>query len=231
MGGYNEDKKTKGGCFHEIQGKTLDEVVPMILVNSGTRDPKFSGDLNNTFTYKNWSLSLNFSYSLGSKVRLFEMYGPIINGISAAANVREEFLDRWQVPGDEKYTVYPSIISPSSPDYEHYRLHYSAPQRAVGPNSGVPAFANNVWQMYDDSDLRVVSGNYLKLQSLSFSYRLNERLLRKTRFTQLSISFNTHNCFTISAKELRGQDPSQAGFADAGLSIRPSYTIGLNVSF
>ena len=45
------------------------------------------------------------------------------------------------------------------------------------------------------------------------------------------ISFNTHNCFTISAKELRGQDPSQAGFADAGLSIRPSYTIGLNVSF
>ena len=217
--------------WHLLQGKTLDEVVPMILVNSGTRDPKFSGDLNNTFTYKNWSLSLNFSYSLGSKVRLFEMYGPIINGISAAANVREEFLDRWQVPGDEKYTVYPSIISPSSPDYEHYRLHYSAPQRAVGPNSGVPAFANNVWQMYDDSDLRVVSGNYLKLQSLSLSYRLNDRLLRKTPFTQLSISFNTHNCFTISAKELRGQDPSQAGFADAGLSIRPSYTIGLNVSF
>ena len=217
--------------WHLLQGKTLDEVVPMILVNSGTRDPKFSGDLNNTFTYKNWSLSLNFSYSLGSKVRLFEMYGPIINGISAAANVREEFLDRWQVPGDEKYTVYPLIISPSSPDYEHYRLHYSAPQRAVGPNSGVPAFANNVWQMYDDSDLRVVSGNYLKLQSLSFSYRLNDRLLRKTPFTQLSISFNTHNCFTISAKELRGQDPSQAGFADAGLSIRPSYTIGLNVSF
>ena len=217
--------------WHLLQGKTLDEVVPMILVNSGTRDPKFSGDLNNTFTYKNWRLSLNFSYSLGSKVRLFEMYGPIINGISAAANVREEFLDRWQVPGDEKYTVYPLIISPSSPDYEHYRLHYSAPQRAVGPNSGVPAFANNVWQMYDDSDLRVVSGNYLKLQSLSFSYRLNDRLLRKTPFTQLSISFNTHNCFTISAKELRGQDPSQAGFADAGLSIRPSYTIGLNVSF
>lgn len=85
--------------WHLLQGKTLDEVVPMILVNSGTRDPKFSGDLNNTFTYKNWSLSLNFSYSLGSKVRLFEMYGPIINGISAAANVREEFLDRWQVPG------------------------------------------------------------------------------------------------------------------------------------
>lgn len=217
--------------WHLLKGKTLDEVIPMILANSGTRDPKFSGDLNNTFTYKNWSLSLNFSYSLGSKVRLFEMYGPIMNGVSAATNVRKEFLDRWQVPGDEKNTIYPSIISPSSEDYYRYSIHYSSSSRAVGVNSDIPAFATNVWQMYDDSDLRVVSGNYLKLQSLSFSYRLNDRLLKKTPFTQLQISFSTHNCFTISAKELRGQDPSQAGFADAGLSVRPSYTIGLNVSF
>ena len=51
--------------WHLLQGKTLDEVVPMILVNSGTRDPKFSGDLNNTFTYKNWSLSLKSFWTVG----------------------------------------------------------------------------------------------------------------------------------------------------------------------
>ena len=56
-------------------------------------------------------------------------------------------------------------------------------------------------------------------------------LLKKTPFTQFDISFNTHNCFTISAKELKGQDPTQAGFADAGLSVRPSYTIGLDIAF
>ena len=50
--------------WHLLQGKTLDEVVPMILVNSETRDPKFSGDLNNAFTYEYWSLSLNFAYRL-----------------------------------------------------------------------------------------------------------------------------------------------------------------------
>jgi aminoglycoside phosphotransferase (APT) family kinase protein len=34
-----------------------------------------------------------------------------------------------------------------------------------------------------------------------------------------------------TAKALKGQDPSQAGFAKPNLSVRPNYTIGLNVSF
>ena len=217
--------------WHLLVGKDLEKVVTLVLEDSGTREPKFSGNWNNTFVYKNLSLGLNFSYSLGSKVRLFEMYGPIMNGVSAATNVRKEFLDRWKVPGDEKRTVYPSIISPSDPDYSRYTSHYSAADRAVGANSGVPKFATNVWQMYDDSNLRVVSGNYLKLQSLVLRWRMPVNLLKKTPFTQFDISFNTHNCFTISAKELKGQDPTQAGFADAGLSVRPSYTIGLDIAF
>lgn len=214
-----------------LQGKSLGEVIPLVLEDSGTREPKFSGNINNSLTYKNVTLGLNFAYSLGSKVRLFEMYGPIMDGVSSSANVRKEFLDRWQVPGDEKRTNYPSIISLSSPEYDRYKMHYSDGTQAVGSNSGIPKFADNVWQMYDDSNYRVVSGNYLKLQSLSLSYRFSDEWLQRTPFSQLSISFNTLNCFTISAKELKGQDPSQAGFADAGLSVRPCYTFGLNVSF
>ena len=33
------------------------------------------------------------------------------------------------------------------------------------------------------------------------------------------------------AKALKGQDPSQAGFDKPNLSVRPTYTLGLNVSF
>jgi len=39
------------------------------------------------------------------------------------------------------------------------------------------------------------------------------------------------NLFTVSAKALKGQDPSQAGFAKPNLSVRPSYTFQLNVTF
>ena len=217
--------------WYLLQGKTLAEVIPLVLEDSGTRDPKFSGNLNNTFTYKNWSLGLNFAYSLGSKVRLFEMYGPIMDGVSSASNIRKEFVDRWQVPGDELRTNYPSIMSPSSEDYEKYSKHYSSRDRAVGTDGVVPNFADNVWQMYDDSDYRVVSGNYIKLQSMSLRYRLSQKALQKLPFEALSFSFSTTNCFTLSAKELKGQDPTQAGFADAGLSVRPTYTFSLNVSF
>ena len=217
--------------WYLLKGKTLSEVIPLVLEDSGTRDPKFSGNLNNTFTYKNWSLGLNFAYSLGSKVRLFEMYGPIMDGVSSATNIRKEFLDRWQVPGDELRTNYPSIMSPSSDDYEKYSYHYSSSSRAVGTNSGVVTFADNIWQMYDDSNYRVVSGNYIKLQSMSLRYRLSQKALQKLPFEALSFSFSTTNCFTLSAKELKGQDPTQAGFADAGLSVRPTYTFSLNVSF
>ena len=76
-----------------------------------------------------------------------------------------------------------------------------------------------------------VSGNYLKMQTLTLRYSLQPKLLKKTPFSSASVSFSTQNLFTISAKALKGQDPSQAGFAKPNLSVRPNYTIGLNVSF
>ncbi len=85
--------------------------------------------------------------------------------------------------------------------------------------------------MYDNSDIRVVSGNYLKMQSLTLRYSLQKNVLKKTPFSSASISFNTQNLFTISTKALKGQDPSQAGFSKPNLSIRPAYTLGINVSF
>ena len=170
------------------------------MTKSGTREPVFSGNLFNTFTWRGITLSFNLAYSLGSKVRLFALYEPIISGVSAENNVRKEFVNRWQVPGDEKRTRIPAIIY-------------------------------NLWDMYDNSDIRVVSGNYLKMQTLTLRYSLQPKLLKKTPFSSASVSFSTQNLFTISAKALKGQDPSQAGFAKPNLSVRPNYTIGLNVSF
>ena len=44
-----------------------------------TRMPVFSGNLFNTFTWRGITLSFNLAYSLGSKVRLFALYEPIIS--------------------------------------------------------------------------------------------------------------------------------------------------------
>ena len=110
--------------------------------------------------------------------------------------------------------------------FNYYNSHWSKEQ-----GNKTKAFASSLWNMYDNSDIRVVSGNYLKMQSLTLRYSLQPRLLKKTPFSSASVSFSTQNLFTLSAKALKGQDPSQAGFAKPNLSIRPNYTLGLNVSF
>ena len=211
---------------HLLEDKSLEDVVRMVMTDSGSRDAAFSGNLFNTFSYKGLSLSFNLSYSLGSKVRLFALYSPVISGVSSDKNVRKEFVDRWQVPGDEKWTNIPALISRSDANFNNYNTHWSQEQ-----GNKTKVFANSLWDMYDNSDIRVVSGDYLKLSSLTLSYSLQKSLLKKTPFSSASISFSTQNLFTIAAKELKGQDPSQAGFSKPNLSIRPTYTFGLNVAF
>lgn len=211
---------------HLLEDKPLEEVVRMVMTNSGTREPVFNGNLFNTLSWNGFTLSFNLAYSLGSKVRLFALYKPIITGVSAENNVRKEFVGRWQVPGDEGNTRIPAIINRSDEMFDIYNNHWSRESGNKTKN-----FATSLWDMYDNSDIRVVSGNYLKMQTLTLRYSFQQKLLKKTPFSSASVSFSTQNLFTISARELKGQDPSQAGFAKPNLSIRPNYTIGLNVSF
>ena len=67
-------------------------------------------------------------------------------------------LNRWKRPGDEKYTNIPGIL----PNAE-----FSETVNAPWWRNELFKFAENIWQMYNDSDIRVVSGNYLKLQQVS----------------------------------------------------------------
>lgn len=215
---------------HLLRNKSLQQIVMMVMEESGTRDPVFQGNLSNSISYKNLNLSFNLAYSLGSKVRLFDLFAPVKGGVSAKNNIRKEFVNRWQIPGDELRTDIPALMSIGDPEYGNYAQHFSYTQGWADANSS-KSFAANVWDMYDKSDVRVVSGNYLKMQSLSLRYTLAEKLIKKTPFSMVSFSFSTTNLFTISAKALKGQDPSQAGFAKPNLSVRPAYTLGLNVSF
>lgn len=86
--------------------------------------------------------------------------------------------------------------------------------------------------MYDNSDLRVVSGNYLKMQSLSLRYNADDKLAKFFGIQAAYVSLVGNNLFTICSSKLKGQDPSQSGSAPSiNLSTRPSYTLNLNITF
>lgn len=219
-----EDRK------HLLERKTLAEIVPLVMRESGNRDPKLTGNLQATLTWKQLSLRMNFNYRIGSKVRLFNLYTPVLRGISSDKNVRKEFLNRWTMPGDEKFTDIPALISPSDPNYETTMNHWcnEVGSAQVGK---IPSFASSVWAMYDASDLRVVPGDYLKLSTMALYYRFTSKQLKKTFLKSLTLNMSMANVFTIASGKLDGQDPTQAGFASVNLSTRPQLTFGLNVSF
>ena len=226
----NDDEGNPISNYERMQDMTKEEAYMSVMKKSGTRVPVLQGGLVNTFSYKRFVLSFNLAYSLGGKVRLLNLYPDVakVNGTIAPKplqNVRKEFIRRWKKPGDEKRTNMPGIVS-SSKFRETMSPWWSR-------SSFVNKFSENIWQMYDNSDLRVAKSDYLRLQSLSFRYSLPEKLCNKLYLKSCYVGFYATNLFTICDKKLKGQDPaSQSGSsAETSLSLRPTYSLNLNISF
>ena len=93
-------------------------------------------------------------------------------------------------------------------------------------------FAGTIWNMYDNSNVRVVSGDYLKLTSLSLRYIVPERICHKMYMKSAYLNVSGTNLFTLCSKKLKGQDPSQSGSSELiNISVRPTYSLSLNVTF
>lgn len=206
-------------------GKSKYDVFTTVLTPSGTREPTVQGSLNNTFRYKSVHASLNLTYSFGNKVRLFRLYN---NGIAfnPEENIHKDLINRWRKPGDEKYTNIPGLINTNSAAADKYMAHWS---RLT--NEDIPQFAMNAWDMYNYANHRVVSGNYLKCSNFSISYDVPQDKILRYGISALSITASVSNVFTIASSKLKGQSPIQSGFSTIQLPERPTYTLGMNLTF
>lgn len=72
-------------------------------VACGVEDPKFRGNINTTFSYRNWSVNLSFGYRMGG----FLYNSTLVNRVENANlkyNVdRRVYEDRWKQPGDHTF--------------------------------------------------------------------------------------------------------------------------------
>ncbi|MDE6076945.1 MAG: TonB-dependent receptor, partial [Muribaculaceae bacterium] len=218
----------------DLKGLSKYDTYTSVLSASGSREPIMSGNLSTILRWKNLRLNANFVYSLGAKTRLFGMYGSGTesNGVYAQQgeiksenNLSRDYLDRWQKPGDELHTNIPAIIGEMHPNYFKYLNHWSSNM------DGIQALADSYWDMYDYSDIRVVSSDYLKLNTLSLSYDFPSTLLKPWGCKRLELTVTGTNLFTICDKKLKGQTPTQGGFTTIQLSDRPGFSFGLNISF
>ncbi len=216
-----------------LRGLSKYDTYTTVLEHSGKREADIQGSLTNTFRYKNWHASFSLGYSLGAKTRLFAMYGSAASGgtygteIYSEKNYSRDYMDRWQKPGDELKTNIPAIIPSGTDAYYKYSLLWTD----MGTNSDYQPIADNYWDMYDYSNVRVASADYLKLQSVSLTYEFDTKILDRIGLQRLALTGSAYNLFTICDPDLKGQTPTQGGFSTIQLSDRPSFSVGLNVIF
>lgn len=216
----------------ELIGLNKYQTAMKVLEYSGRRDPDITGSLSSTLTYKNWRLGIFMDYALGNKVRLFRLFnqgtgtnlGP--GYIYPEYNLNRALLNRWMKPGDELTTNIPSIMSSNTPTFYQYSQPWSA-----GSNYKGVQIANNVWEMYDYSNIRVVSADYLRIASISLTYEIPMVTVIKWGLQRVAVTLTGNNLYTFCSSKLKGQTPTQSGFAEVQLADNPYYNIGVNIQF
>lgn len=220
---YGTEAEKADDYKKQYQGMKREDVYLAVMSESGRREPFIQGGVSNSLGYRNFSLSFNLTYSVGNKIRLLKLtsdYGTV--SPYPQDNLRKEFVYRWRKPGDEKYTNIPALVAGNS---------VSAPwwQRS---DAAAYTFGGNAYQMYDQSDIRVVSGDYVKLQSLSFRYNVDIKWCQQLGMKSIYLNLTGSNLYTWAGRKLKGQDPMQSGSTPSiQLSIRPNYSFNVNVTF
>lgn len=210
----------------KLEGKSKYDVYSSVLEYSGNREPSISGGFFTSFRYNDFSLGFNFVYAIGAKTRLFKLYNNSKFEFNPTENINKEFTNRWQKPGDEQFTNVPGLIDGNSPEFIRYSSHWS-----LSNSDHMPIIANSAWDMYNYGNQRVVSGNYLKCNNISLSYSIPSEKLERIFISGVTVNASVNNVFIISSPELKGQTPMQGGFTEVRLSERPTFALGLTVSF
>ncbi|WP_164110994.1 MULTISPECIES: SusC/RagA family TonB-linked outer membrane protein [Sphingobacterium] len=195
------------------------------LAYSGVINPTSQVGFTNTISYKRVTLSALFVGSFGNVMRLRNLSeGSFFRFPDPTQNMSKEWVNRWQQPGDELKTNVPVLETKQET------------QLTLNPGNG---------SMYDNSDLRTVSGDFVRFQNLSVSYDYFTPRLRAIGIQNIRLSLQGNNLYVWKDKALKGQDPESQGapmayrdgrsaainFGNTFLPVPRSYSLSLSVQF
>ncbi len=187
----------------------------------GNPEPKFTWGFGNTFSYKGFDLSVQFSGSYGNKVM----------------NYGRRFLDITGSTSNQLTTVldYARLAKYDEDGPEDYRNYYVTNTSTIMPRLSTESGVNRNNRV---SDAYVEDGSYIRLQNISLSYTLPRKLIQKIFLSNAKIYCNIQNLFTITKYD--GFDPEVGSLRGTALlngvdySRYPSpriYTVGVNLQF
>ncbi|MCG8476527.1 MAG: SusC/RagA family TonB-linked outer membrane protein [Cytophagales bacterium] len=182
------------------------------LIYEGSIDPLGNGGFVNSFRFKNFSLSVNFTYRYGNVIRLPDLY-PTIRGFDDFSALQKEWADRWALPGDEAKTQIPAIAD---------RLT----QQELDNNS------LNPYQLYNKSDIRVADGSFVRLKNVTLRYTVPQKVVKRLGLSKARLSLQGQNLGLLySDSKLQGIDPEFFNSGGVALPVPRQYTLSVNIGF
>lgn len=197
--------------FINQEGKSSNDVYlqsdsVQYLKYEGSIDPAITGGFSNTFNYKAFSLNIFITYQAGNKIRLYPVFKTNYSDFNA---LPKEFIDRWEMPGDELTTRVPSILD----------AFYKTQQGGASP-----------YNNYNYSTERVADGGFIRLKTVSLSYALDAVPLKRIGFTNASLTAAAINPWLIYADpKLKGQDPEFFNSGGVAQPISRQFNLSLKL--
>lgn len=178
------------------------------LEYSGTRVPRFTGSLSNTFSYKNFDLSFMLVYYGGHVLR---DEAAAYLSLPPTTNIYRGILNAWRQPGDEQNPNTTPAITGGALD-TNTDLH--------------PWYTANI---------HVIKGDYMKLRDLSLTYNFDKPLIAPWGLSALSLTLQAQNLLTWTAND-KGVDPESMsttgyGWGERGIKVPATWTIGISATF
>lgn len=186
------------------------ENITDYLKYEGSTTPKGYGGFINDFRYKNFSLNIGISFRYGNKIRLDDVYR---REYTDDESLPRDLINRWQLPGDEKITNIPAIIT--------RRMERKLDVAGLNP-----------YELYNKSDLRVAKGDFVRLKSVRLRYILPEKLFENIFVEGATFTASAYNLWLLhSDARLNGIDPEFFQSGGISLPMSRSYTFTLNLKF
>jgi TonB-linked SusC/RagA family outer membrane protein len=182
----------------------------------GNSNPKYTGGLNNTFSYKGLDLSIFLDFSVGNDIYNANM----LNN----SRLNQENLNTFAVYADRWTTINSSGQRVTNP----------AELEALNAGKKNPAFnGNSTGRLYSDI---IEDGSFLRINNISLGYTFPKKWLSSTKISNLRIYFTANNVYVFT--KYSGYDPEVSVINSAitrgvDFSAYPrskTFLTGLNIS-
>lgn len=175
----------------------------------GSAIPKVYGSFAPSVRYKDLSLSLMFTYSIGGKV-YDAVYSSLMSTGTSPSNYHKDILKSW--------SEIPSGMTEDSQD----RIWYG----------GIPQINSSMTSTNNATSSRwLTDASYLVLKNINMSYSLPKAWVNALTLESIRLNLSCENAFTCTKR--RGMNPQQSfnGYQYNYLVTPRVFTIGVDVKF